>query len=69
MVFSRLPIRFPDVQGVWVRDAPLVSLLLKEVEKVFDGQRRTVWRDAEDGPEEVIQELLKSSLWRKRAFA
>lgn len=60
------PVGLPDVQGVWVCDAPFVSLLLQEVKKVFDSQGRAVRRDAEDGLEEVIQELLKSSLKRKR---
>lgn len=63
---SRLPVGFPDVQGVWVCDAPFVCLLLKEVKEVFDSQRGAVRRDAEDGLKEVIQELLKSSLWRKK---
>lgn len=57
------------MQGVWVRDAPFVSLLLQEVKEVFDSQRGAVRRDAEDGLKEVIQELLKSSLWRKRKKA
>lgn len=60
------PVGLPDVQGVWVRDAPFVSLLLQEVKEVFDSQGRAVQRDAEDGLEEVIQELLKSSLRMKR---
>lgn len=60
------PVGLPDVQGVWVCDAPFVSLLLQEVKKVFDSQGRAIWRDAEDGLEEVIQELLESSLKRKR---
>lgn len=64
--FSCLPVGLPNVQGVWVCDAPFVSLFLQEVKKVFNSQRRAVWRDAEDGLKEVIQELLKSSLWRKR---
>lgn len=52
------------MQGVWVCDAPFVSLLLQKVEEVFDSQRRAVHGDAEDGLKEVIQELLKSSLRR-----
>lgn len=60
------PVGLPDVQGVWVRDAPFVSLLLQEVKEVFDSQGRAVRRDAEDGLKEVIQELLKSSLRMKR---
>lgn len=60
------PVGLPDVQGVWVCDAPFVCLLLQEVKEVFDSQGRAVRRDAEDGLEEVIQELLKSSLKRKR---
>lgn len=52
------PVGLPDVQGVWVRDAPFVSLLLQEVKEVLDSQGRAVERDAEDGLEEVIQELL-----------
>lgn len=54
------------MQGVWVRDAPFVSLLLQEVKEVFDSQGRAVERNAEDGLKEVIQELLKSSLSTKR---
>lgn len=54
------------MQGVWVRDAPFVSLLLQEVKKVLDSQGRAVEWDAEDGLKEVIQELLKSSLRMKR---
>lgn len=57
------------MQGVWICDAPFVSLLLQEVKEVFDCQRGPVWRDAEDSLKEVIQELLKSSLWRKRVKA
>lgn len=60
------PVGLPDVQGVWVRDAPFVSLLLQEVKKVLDSQGRAVRRDAEDGLEKVIQELLESSLKRER---
>lgn len=54
------------MQRVWVCDAPFVSLLLQEVEEVFDSQGRAVRRDAEDGLEEVIQELLKGSLQKKK---
>lgn len=60
-----LPVRLPDVQGVWICDAPFVSLLLQEVKEVFDSERRAVRRDAEDGLKEVIKEFLKSSLWGK----
>lgn len=54
------------MQGVWVCDAPFVGLLLQEVKEVFDSQRRAVRGDAEDGLKEVVQKLLKSSLWRER---
>lgn len=54
------------MQRVWVCDAPFVSLLLQEVKEIFDSQRGAVRRDAEDGLKEVIQELLKSSLRRRR---
>lgn len=62
----RLPVGFPDVQRVRVCDAPLVRLLLQEVKEVFNGQGGAFRRDAEDGLEEVIQELLQSPLWRRR---
>ena len=61
---SHLPVGFPDVQRVWVCDAPLFSLFLQEVKEIFDSQRGALRRDAKDGLKEVIQELLKSSLWR-----
>lgn len=54
ITFIQLPISFPDVQGVWVCDAPFVGLLLEEVKEVFDSQRRAVQRNAEDGLKEVI---------------
>lgn len=57
------------MQGVWVCDAPFVSLLLQKVKEIFDSQRGAVRRDAKDGLKEVVQELLKSSLWRKRKKA
>lgn len=50
------------MQRVWVCDAPFVGLLFQEVKEVFDSQRGAIWRDAEDGLKEVIQELLQSSL-------
>lgn len=56
-----LPVGLPDVNGLWVGDAVLLSLLVQQVKKVFDGQRHRT-TGAEDGSEQIIHELLQRSL-------
>lgn len=34
--FTQLPVGFPDVDGLRVHDVVLLSLLIQQVEKVFD---------------------------------
>lgn len=50
------------MQGIWVRNPPLLCLFLKKVKEVFDGQGWPVIVDAEDGTEKVVQEFLQCSL-------
>ena len=57
---SHLPVALPGMPYVVVCDGVLVSLLVKEVEHVLDGQRQraaSVGR-AEDGLKQVIHKLL-----------
>ena len=56
------PVGLPDVDGVLVRDAVLLGLLVQQVEEVFYGE----WHRAagtENHLEQVIHELLQGPLW------
>lgn len=63
------PVGLPDVKGVGIRDPPLLSLLLQEVEEVLDGQRGLVFTDTQNGLEQVIQKFLQRALQGSRVAA
>lgn len=55
------PVRFPDVQGLWVLNAVLLRQLIQEVKQVLDGDGHGPVH-AEDGLEGVIHKLLQRAL-------
>ena len=58
------PVGFPDMDGVLVRDAVLLGLLIQQVEKVLDSKWHRA-AGAENHLEQVIHKLLQGSLWRR----
>lgn len=61
---SHSPVAFPGMPHVGVMNVVLVSLLIQEVEHVFDGQgkRTATVSSAEDGLKEVVYKFLESAL-------
>ena len=56
------PVGLPDVDGVLVRDAMLLGLLVQQVEEVLYGEWHRA-AGAENHLEQVIHELLQGPLW------
>ena len=55
------PVGLPDVDGILVRDAMLLSLFIQQVKEVLDSQRHRA-AGAEDHLEQVIHKLLQCTL-------
>lgn len=55
------PVGLPDVDGVLVRDAVLLRLLIQQVKEVLDSERHGA-AGAEDHLEQVVHKLLQGAL-------